>query len=474
MGAPDLTHEDVDERFARLAGLITAAGPDGRPLAAGANIARLREDADRIAREQHLGRTPEERAAALGVLAGRLASAAPGAIGEELLAAMGESADPLALSADLDQDERMHLAKIGQALDDGSYPVPDKEHLHAAAVLAASKHGRWQDAQRLIRKRARELGVDVSTLPGFGGAGSLSASRDPYLEFAVHEYDIPGDSVMLTAPDGQTLGLRDMVGAMAELASQQESFGYRLAQMESQQAGAVELAGPGWDDAAGPASDPGYYPTATGGLVDDYIRRHSPGSGLGQADMLILSNSLDGTYDVARADPQREIVRLTEQAAQLGLVELAGAAEPHVMAYAGHDQAGHSRLAGVGSTDADRDIDRYADMQHAMVRTRKMPGAKARKGGKFTGPRSHQVVTEHVSPTGGKGEVAVDDPRGSTTREGGEVSAAVARLMQENPSFFAPESPHGNHGSIRPKSLATRQAEQARARQRPGMPQITR
>lgn len=64
--------------------------------------------------------------------------------------------------------ERRSLAAKGWALPDGSYPIPDKKHLHSAAVLAASKHGNWQAAQRLIRKRARDLGVDVSTLPGFG------------------------------------------------------------------------------------------------------------------------------------------------------------------------------------------------------------------------------------------------------------------------------------------------------------------
>jgi hypothetical protein len=35
-------------------------------------------------------------------------------------------------------------------------------------VLAASGHGDVAGAKKLIRRRAKELGVDVTTLPGFG------------------------------------------------------------------------------------------------------------------------------------------------------------------------------------------------------------------------------------------------------------------------------------------------------------------
>jgi len=67
--------------------------------------------------------------------------------------------------------ERRASAAKGHALSDGTYPIPDKKHLHSAAVLAASKHGNWQAAKSLIRKRARDLGVDVNSLPGFGSSG---------------------------------------------------------------------------------------------------------------------------------------------------------------------------------------------------------------------------------------------------------------------------------------------------------------
>jgi hypothetical protein len=67
---------------------------------------------------------------------------------------------------------RRKAASEGDALPDGSYPIKDKKHLHSAAVLAASKHGDWQAAQRLIRRKARDMGVDVESLPGFGAGGS--------------------------------------------------------------------------------------------------------------------------------------------------------------------------------------------------------------------------------------------------------------------------------------------------------------
>jgi hypothetical protein len=93
------------------------------------------------------------------------------------VAAVGRGAHPGAKvlelrASSLSTDERKRLAKLGHALPDGSYPVPDREHLHAAAVLAASRHGDFEAARRLIRKRAKELGVDVTTLPGFGAGSS--------------------------------------------------------------------------------------------------------------------------------------------------------------------------------------------------------------------------------------------------------------------------------------------------------------
>jgi hypothetical protein len=63
------------------------------------------------------------------------------------------------MARDLGRQERMSLAMKGQALQDGSYPIPDREHLHAAIVLAQSGHGDVAGAKRLIKKRAKELGA---------------------------------------------------------------------------------------------------------------------------------------------------------------------------------------------------------------------------------------------------------------------------------------------------------------------------
>jgi HK97 family phage prohead protease len=83
-------------------------------------------------------------------------------------AAYGEEGVAEWRASNLSAADRKALAAKGHALPDGSYPIPDKEHLHAAAVLAASHHGNWQAAKRLIRKRAKELGVSLDSLPGFG------------------------------------------------------------------------------------------------------------------------------------------------------------------------------------------------------------------------------------------------------------------------------------------------------------------
>ena len=72
------------------------------------------------------------------------------------------------LEESVSQAERDLAHKEGNSLPDKSYPIRNVKQLHSAAVLAASHHGDWQAAQALIRRRARDLGVDVNTLPGFG------------------------------------------------------------------------------------------------------------------------------------------------------------------------------------------------------------------------------------------------------------------------------------------------------------------
>jgi hypothetical protein len=108
-------------------------------------------------------------------------------------------------------------------LPDGSYPIPDAKHLHSAAVLAASGHGNVAAAKRLIRKRAKELGVDVNSLPGFGGSDNdndgdedfdnVAASYvDDYLDRYPPSrfYEYTGQPV--GSAEGATVALSDTTG----------------------------------------------------------------------------------------------------------------------------------------------------------------------------------------------------------------------------------------------------------------------
>jgi hypothetical protein len=73
------------------------------------------------------------------------------------------------LYLDVSQADRDKAKKADNSLPDGSYPINNAKQLKSAAILASSKHGDYKAAKALIRRRAKELGVDVTTLPGFGG-----------------------------------------------------------------------------------------------------------------------------------------------------------------------------------------------------------------------------------------------------------------------------------------------------------------
>src|SRR5215472_4674657 len=90
--------------------------------------------------------------------------------------------------------ERDKAKAAGNSLPDGSYSINNVKQLHAAAILAASHHGDWKAAQSLIRRRAKELGVDVTTLPGFG-EGKASGRPLELLASAAEDFDLS------TAPD---------------------------------------------------------------------------------------------------------------------------------------------------------------------------------------------------------------------------------------------------------------------------------
>lgn len=104
---------------------------------------------------------------------------------DELLAERETRAEERAVSA-ADRD-KAHAA--GNSLPDKSYPINNVHQLHAAAVLAASHHGDWQAAKALIRRRAKELGVDVNTLPGFGEKKSADDFLAAYDELADEDRD---------------------------------------------------------------------------------------------------------------------------------------------------------------------------------------------------------------------------------------------------------------------------------------------
>jgi hypothetical protein len=81
------------------------------------------------------------------------------------------------------QAKRDRAKAAGHALPDGSYPIENEHDLHSAAVLAASGHGDVSAAKSLIRRRAKDLGVDINSLPGFGPKKeSKSNMSDPLKE----------------------------------------------------------------------------------------------------------------------------------------------------------------------------------------------------------------------------------------------------------------------------------------------------
>jgi hypothetical protein len=88
------------------------------------------------------------------------------------------------LYLDVTQAERDKAKSNNNSLPDGSYPINNVKQLNSAAILAASKHGDYEAAKRLIRRRAKELGVDVTTLSGFGKKKESSSNMADPLKVA--------------------------------------------------------------------------------------------------------------------------------------------------------------------------------------------------------------------------------------------------------------------------------------------------
>ena len=95
-----------------------------------------------------------------------------------------EQAENALTLLDVSQADRDQAAKEGNALSDGSYPIRNASELHSAAVLAASHHGDFRAARKLIRKRASELGVTLSHLPGFASDGKGRKAKKQMMDAA--------------------------------------------------------------------------------------------------------------------------------------------------------------------------------------------------------------------------------------------------------------------------------------------------
>lgn len=118
----------------------------------------------------------------------------------------------LRLSSDIDQQTRMELAKKGQALHDGSYPVPDEDHLKAAAIMCKSKHGDWQAAAKLIARRAKEMGVANPLVPD---VGSSHIAATGYRAQRTQRAGLAPDDVLLSLKV-ESWGSGDMIGLTQE------------------------------------------------------------------------------------------------------------------------------------------------------------------------------------------------------------------------------------------------------------------
>lgn len=190
----------------------------------------------------------------------------------------------LLLSADVSDDDRRALAAKGHALPDGSYPIPDVSHLHAAAHLAATGHGDVAAAKRLIRKRAGELGVDVDTLEGFGDSDNDGDEDD----VAASAYS--GDGYQDGYYIGDEVELSD--GYPPEPVDYEAAADYDPAEDWTYQA-AAELA----------AGVPGEVLRLTSAHPEFF----APDSVHDQAMAVGQELALSGTYE----DPESEVVRLS-------------------------------------------------------------------------------------------------------------------------------------------------------------------
>jgi HK97 family phage prohead protease len=154
---------------------LIEVSPVTRPAYGGTSIS-ARDEASALLEERQRAAEDQEEERSLADLATDYLMQRYDDLPEEMQKAVVIAAEARASSVAM--ADRKKLAAKGQALSDGSYPIPDVAHLHAAAVLAASGHGNWKAAKRLVRKMAKKFGVALGSLPGFSNGKKSGRAAD--------------------------------------------------------------------------------------------------------------------------------------------------------------------------------------------------------------------------------------------------------------------------------------------------------
>lgn len=230
---------------------------------------------------------------------------------------------------------------------------------------------------------------------------------------------------------GTEPGRQELVNAIAGMAHEAKAA---LA-LTMHDAGAVELAGPGWEGTGYvsiPSPEPGYME-----LTADQRAA-------------IMSNSLAGTPGGKRqaASAAAEVDRYLELAASTVTIHNGRGDRPgrgrQVADLQGllPDETAF-RTAGSGDAGAfPRTADQIADAHPEFFTSRRVPGVL-----------EHHPDHEEDDPTDNR-----------VSPKGGEASAEVVRLMHDHPAEFGREAPQSGSRTVHPKSAARRRAESARAR----------
>jgi hypothetical protein len=118
---------------------------------------------------------------------------------------------------DFTMEERKDLAKRGNALADGSYPIPDADALRRAAILARSGHGNVSAARALIARRAREMGVPNPLAKGPKKGGKKAGKKGSAMKDATGGGDSPDLSGYATGDEVSKIVEAQLAKALAPL-----------------------------------------------------------------------------------------------------------------------------------------------------------------------------------------------------------------------------------------------------------------